>query len=112
MTVTVMPGETLGAIARRFDVTVQEVMSANNISDPRKVRAGQTLTIPTFKGVGTGNVPPAAPAYRPPAPATTPAPAQQSEPVTPPPATPPAPAPQEIPVEAPIVPVDEPMPTP
>jgi LysM repeat protein len=48
----VQPGETLGAIARRYGVTVGQLVVANNISDPAKVRAGHELTIPG--GTGTG----------------------------------------------------------
>ncbi|TVR51343.1 MAG: LysM peptidoglycan-binding domain-containing protein [Puniceicoccaceae bacterium] len=49
--VTLEPGDTLGAIAQRFDVSVQELMRANNISDPRRVRAGQEIVIPGFQAV-------------------------------------------------------------
>ena len=43
---TVMPGETLGGIARRYNVKVSAIAMANNIADPTKMRAGQSLTIP------------------------------------------------------------------
>lgn len=42
----VKPGETLGAIARKYQVKVGEIATANNISDPAKIRPGQELTIP------------------------------------------------------------------
>ncbi len=48
---TVQPGESLGTIARKFQVTVGELAAANSITDPAKVRAGQTLIIPGFKTV-------------------------------------------------------------
>ncbi len=48
---TVQPGESLGTIARKFQVTVGELAAANSITDPAKVRAGQTLIIPGFKAV-------------------------------------------------------------
>jgi LysM repeat protein len=43
---TVLPGESLGVIARKFGVTTQALALENNITDPAKVRAGQQLTIP------------------------------------------------------------------
>jgi LysM repeat protein len=115
MSVTVMPGETLGEIAVRFSVTVQEIMSANGISDPRRVRAGQTLRIPSFNPVGAGAVPPAnppPPRVIPPRPDPPPASPPQVEPA-PPVVTPPAdsdlgPPPDTVPT--PIVPVDDPVP--
>lgn len=45
-TYTVQAGDTPGAIANRFGVSTQELMRANNISDPRRMRVGQELTIP------------------------------------------------------------------
>ena len=46
---TVKPGETLGAIAQKFDVKVRDIAVRNNIGDPQKVRAGTELTIPGWK---------------------------------------------------------------
>ncbi len=43
-------GETLGRIAQRYGVTVGAIMAANNISDPNRIYAGQTLTIPGVSG--------------------------------------------------------------
>jgi LysM repeat protein len=43
---TVRPGETLGAIARKFHVKVGDVARANTISDPAKIHPGQELVIP------------------------------------------------------------------
>jgi LysM repeat protein len=48
---TVQSGESLGTIARKYQVTVGELVVANGITDPAKVRAGQTLIIPGFKAV-------------------------------------------------------------
>lgn len=51
VTHVVQPGESLGTIARKFQVTVGELAAANSITDPTKVRAGQKLVIPGFKAV-------------------------------------------------------------
>jgi LysM repeat protein len=42
----VQPNETIGAIALLYGTTVDAIMKANNIADPRLIRAGQTLIIP------------------------------------------------------------------
>ena len=42
----VAKGETLSVIASRYGVTVAALKAANHIEDERKLRAGQTLTIP------------------------------------------------------------------
>lgn len=42
---TVRAGETLGIIARRYGVKVSDLMARNNITDPRRLRVGQTLMI-------------------------------------------------------------------
>lgn len=60
---TVVVGESLGVIARKYQVSVGELAAANNITDPSKVRAGQQLVIPGFKAVsskGTTTTTPAA----------------------------------------------------
>lgn len=49
VTHTVKPGETLGAIARKYQVTVGEIATANNITDPGKIRPGRELIIPGWK---------------------------------------------------------------
>lgn len=43
---TVVRGETLTAIARRYGVTVAAIVAANGIKDPDRIAAGQQLTIP------------------------------------------------------------------
>ena len=48
---TVAVGESLGVIARKYQVSVGELAAVNNITDPSKVRAGQQLIIPGFKAV-------------------------------------------------------------
>jgi LysM repeat protein len=59
----VQGGETLGAIAKKYGVPQREIAVANNITDPRRLQAGQRLVIP---GV------PASP-FEPPPPAGQPA---------------------------------------
>ena len=41
-------GDTISGIARRFGSTTEAVRTANNISNPRRVRAGKRLKIPIF----------------------------------------------------------------
>lgn len=48
---TIQSGESLGAIARKYQVSVGELAAANSITDPAKIRAGQQLVIPGFKAV-------------------------------------------------------------
>ncbi len=45
-TVTVESGDTLGVIAKRFETTVDDFMRANSMSDPNKLKVGQTLIVP------------------------------------------------------------------
>jgi LysM repeat protein len=45
-TYVVQAGDTLMAIAIRFDVTVEALQSANGITDPAKLKIGQSLVIP------------------------------------------------------------------
>ncbi|MGH8455138.1 MAG: LysM peptidoglycan-binding domain-containing protein [Nevskiales bacterium] len=42
----VTQGQTLEVIARRYHTTVKAIMAANNLKDPRRLRAGQVLVIP------------------------------------------------------------------
>jgi LysM repeat protein len=55
-TVTVAPGDTLGAIAARHGTTVAALASANGLADPDLIRAGARLTVP---GGGSGGGAPA-----------------------------------------------------
>jgi LysM repeat protein len=55
-TYVVRPGDTLSAIAGRLGVSVGTLIDANGITDPNRVYAGQTLTVP--------GAAPAAPATR------------------------------------------------
>jgi LysM repeat protein len=45
-TVTVAPGDTLGAIAARNGTTVAAIAAANGIADPNRIVAGRRLTVP------------------------------------------------------------------
>ena len=47
----VQQGDTLGDIAARLGVTVQELIEANQLTDPNSISAGQQLVIPGLKGV-------------------------------------------------------------
>jgi LysM repeat protein len=50
----VKPGETLSTIAHQYGVTVKELGTVNNISDPAKVKAGVELIIPGWTGSNGG----------------------------------------------------------
>ncbi len=74
----VAPGETIGGIASQYHVSAASIEAANHITDPRKLRAGQSLVIP-----GAGEAPAAsapAPAASHTAAAAVPAPAPAPEP--------------------------------
>ncbi len=47
----IQPGDTLSGIAVRFNVSLNDLMSANNITDPNVVGAGQQLVIPGLDGI-------------------------------------------------------------
>lgn len=44
---TVQPGDTLGAIAAQFGVSVEDIVAANEIANPDLIQPGDVLTIPT-----------------------------------------------------------------
>ncbi|MFP2957563.1 transglycosylase SLT domain-containing protein [Myxococcus sp. 1LA] len=49
-TYSVRSGDTLSALARKFNTSVSALAKANDIADPNKIRAGQKLSIPdTFE---------------------------------------------------------------
>ncbi len=58
---TVQRGDSLSAIARRYGVTVEALMSANGLNNPNSIFAGQALNIP---GAGAPEVEVAAPPDR------------------------------------------------
>lgn len=76
-TYQVKPGETLGAISRRFGIPLADLMRANNITDPRRLRAGQVLTLPDESVPLPSQPQPSAPAPRAPQPSAPASPAPQ-----------------------------------
>lgn len=101
LTYTVKPGDMLGPIARRYQVSLADLATLNNIADPGKLRAGQVLKIPAG-----GKVPAARTAKK--ATAPKPAPKEKAADKVPPPAdetapilTPAAEAPAPAPTPAP-----------
>ena len=57
----VQPGDTLGGIAQEFGTTVEELLAANGMTDPKALQAGQTLLIPSLisgtLSLGTAELP-------------------------------------------------------
>jgi LysM repeat protein len=43
----VQPGESVYGIAKQFGISQDALMKANGIDDPRKLRAGARLSIPS-----------------------------------------------------------------
>lgn len=54
-TYTIQSGDTLNVIAVKFGVSVDEIILANNITNPNLLSAGQQIIIPGLEGV-TGNL--------------------------------------------------------
>ena len=54
-TYIIQSGDTLGVIAAKFDVSIEEIITINNIQDPNLLSAGQPIIIPGLEGV-TGNL--------------------------------------------------------
>ena len=46
MTHTVKKGDTLSAIAKKYNTTVAELVSANGIKNANVIKVGQVLTVP------------------------------------------------------------------
>ncbi len=59
-TYTVASGDTLGAIANRFGVTVDDLVTFNGIADPNLLAVGQVLAIPGGGGVAVASASPGA----------------------------------------------------
>jgi LysM repeat protein len=103
ITHVVKAGETLGAIARKYQVKVGEVATANNIADPTKIRVGQSLKIPGWQAPAAKTAAPAAkPAVASPVPAPALPPAAPA-PLAPVFDSPVAPAPAPAPADAPFI---------
>lgn len=115
ITHVVKSGETLGGIAKKYQVKVGEIATANNIADPTKIRVGQSLKIPGWQAPASKSVVPAAvaPSVAPaPAPAAPVSPIFSSPLIEPAPMSPPVgesplitPAPE--PTDAPLIRVEE-----
>ncbi|XXF81160.1 LysM domain-containing protein [Myxococcaceae bacterium GXIMD 01537] len=73
-TVKVKSGDTLGAIAKRYNTTVDALAKANGIKNPNAISVGQTLRIPSGGGTTTPSKP--ADSYEPKP--TTPTPTTQT----------------------------------
>lgn len=101
LTHVIKPGETLGGIAKKYQVKVGDIATANNIADPTKIRAGQSLKIPGSQ---------ASSATRSVAPSATTRSTPSAAPVAPKPA--PAPAPLAPVFESPVAPTPAPLPAP
>jgi LysM repeat protein len=87
----VQAGETLGGIAQVYNVTVEAIVVANNLSNPDQISVGQLLAIPVSGPVPTPQVEPtAAP------PTSTPKPKPPTKTPTP---RPPTPTPTPVPVQ-------------
>jgi len=54
--VTVAPGENAQTLARRYGVTPQAILQANNLPDAGAVKPGQQLVIPRYDNVATNSV--------------------------------------------------------
>ncbi len=91
---TVAAGESAESIARRYQISVGELVRANQITDPRRIRIGQVLTIPGAAAANAARPPPSLVPEVEPVPAE-PAPAEPAaaEPVAP---------------DAPVIRIDEP----
>lgn len=46
----VQDGDTLSSLAEQFNITVEELLVANNLTDPNALQVGQALIIPTRLG--------------------------------------------------------------
>ena len=53
-TYTIIKGDTLSAIAKKFGVTVDAIAKENKISNPNVIKVGQKLTIPAVKSYTKG----------------------------------------------------------
>jgi LysM repeat protein len=75
-TYVVQPGDTLGAIAQRYDLAVEDVMAANGLTDPNTLAIGQVLIIPAPGSPAVSPTEAPSPTSAPPLPTATPDPNQ------------------------------------
>lgn len=54
--VTLMPGETVDTLSRRYNVPANAILSANNFADPSRVLPGSRILIPTYSAP-SGQIP-------------------------------------------------------
>lgn len=94
---TVVPGDTLGSIAKKHGVKVGDLATLNTITDPAKLRVGQVLKLPS------GAKAPAAPRPVATAPASVPAIVEEAAPA---PITPVAPPATVEPMAVPVIRID------
>jgi LysM repeat protein len=95
-TYVIQAGDNLSSIASRHGVTVAQVVAANQMTDPNRIRVGQSIVIPA-----AGIVP---------APSPAPSPAPIAVPAVPAPMQPaPVAAPEPVMEEAPMEPAPLPM---
>ena len=62
---TVQEGDTLGAIAQIYDLSVEDLMAANGLNNPHVLQVGQTLVIPIDPPPAPADVQPAEPTQPP-----------------------------------------------
>ena len=55
MTITIQAGDTLSGLAQKYGVSEKEIIIANGIKDPNKIRIGQKLEIPVPIAKENGN---------------------------------------------------------
>lgn len=97
----VKSGENLEGIARHYGASITEIGTTNHITDPRKLQAGQKLTITSAtKNIPAGTPPPAA------APVAT-GTAQSAQTTPPPPVETPPVSPVSPVIESPVTPATE-----
>ena len=98
VTYRVQPGDTLLSIAAQFGVSVEDIMTANDLEDPNFIQVGQELIVPL------GGLPEPTPTATPlPRPTDTPGPTTTPQPPTPVPTDTPTPLPVTPPATEPEV---------
>jgi membrane-bound lytic murein transglycosylase D len=53
----IQPGDTLSEIAQKYNVSARELKAVNNISSPKRIRAGKTIKIPAPQNAATTSAP-------------------------------------------------------